>query len=180
MERLERHAIILSLIEHMEKEGSWCGETHIQKACYLLERLFDKPLNFDFILYRHGPYSFELSDELTAMRADLILELYSKFPSYGPSFRRAGNSKMIKDMYPKTIEKHESIINFVAEKIGSDGVLDLEKLSTALYVTSEKNSVESVEARSNQIHQLKPHITIEEAYEAVINIDLIVKEAEEI
>jgi hypothetical protein len=180
MERLQRYAVILSLVEHMEKEGSWCGETHIQKACFLLEELFEVSLGFEFILYKHGPYSFDLNDELTAMRADIIFKLQSTFSSYGPSFRPARNSKQIKEMYHKTIETYETRVKFVAQKVGSNGVSYLERLATALYVTRYENTNETAEGRSKIIHALKPHVTIEEAREATKTIDLIMKEASKV
>jgi uncharacterized protein YwgA len=167
----------LSLIENIESEGSWCGETHIQKACYLLEELFENPLGFEFILYKHGPYSFDLSDELTAMRADNVIELRTKVQFYGPSLLPAGNSQLIKNMYTKTMGKFEPLVKFVAKKVGSAGVSDLERLSTALYVTSKENTDGSIEARSRLIHKLKPHVSIEEAREAVKSIDQIIEEA---
>lgn len=177
MERLQRDAVVLSLVENMEKEGSWCGETHIQKACYLLEELFGEAMGFEFILYKHGPYSFDLSDELTAMRADNILEIRTKVPSYGPSLLPAGNSQLIKDMYPKTLAKFEPKVKFIAEKVGPNGVSALEKLSTALYVTYREDTDGSIEARSKLINKLKPHVSIEEAREAIKTIDKIVEEA---
>lgn len=177
MERLQRDAVILSLVEQMDKEGSWCGETHIQKACFLLEELLGVPLGFEFILYKHGPYSFDLNDELTAMRADITLKLQTTFSSYGPSFRPARNSKQIKEKYHKTIETYETKIKFVAKKVGSNGVSYLERLATALYVTRYENTDGTSENRSRKIHELKPHVTLEEAREAVKTIDQIVKEA---
>lgn len=66
MKRLQRDAVILSLIENLRAKGSWCGETHIQKATYFVQELLRVPLEFEFVLYKHGPYSFDLSDELTA------------------------------------------------------------------------------------------------------------------
>ena len=52
----------------------WSGETHLQKATYLACWLVDIPFDFDFILYKHGPFSFELRDELGSMRADRLLD----------------------------------------------------------------------------------------------------------
>lgn len=121
-------AVLLSLIEHMESNGSRCGEAHIQKMCYLMEELFGHPLGFEFILYKHGAYSFELSDKLTAMRADKIIEFY------GPSLLPGKNSQLIKNMYPRTIKEFEPLVKFISENFASYRVPDLEKLSTALYV----------------------------------------------
>jgi hypothetical protein len=62
------------LTRRLDEQGSWSGETHIQKAAYLLRELMDIPFGFDFILYKHGPFSFELRDELSSMRSDRLLE----------------------------------------------------------------------------------------------------------
>jgi hypothetical protein len=70
MKRQKRDAILLELIDKLERRGSWCGETHIQKATFFLQEMLRVPMDFGFILYKHGPFSFELRDELTAMRAD--------------------------------------------------------------------------------------------------------------
>ncbi|MCL6557372.1 MAG: hypothetical protein K6U74_00970, partial [Firmicutes bacterium] len=63
---LKRKALLLSLVKAMESQGSWCGETHIQKCSYFLQAMLGVPLGFEFILYKHGPFSFDLRDELTA------------------------------------------------------------------------------------------------------------------
>ena len=87
MDRLEKATILLTLIEKLKAKGSWGGETHIQKAAYLLQDILNVDTGFDFILYKHGSYSFELTDELKAMRADGFLSLESA-PPYGPVFKK--------------------------------------------------------------------------------------------
>ena len=57
------------------------------------------------------------------------------------------------------------------------GVADLERLATALYVTLNENL--EGKSREDKIIELKPHIKIDEAHEAVKNIDAIRKEAVE-
>ena len=71
MDRLQRASVLLALNEQLRAAGSWAGETHMQKATYFLQHLMGVPLAFDFILYKHGPFSFDLRDELTAMRKRL-------------------------------------------------------------------------------------------------------------
>src|SRR5262249_25119884 len=80
MERLQRATVLLALIEELRDGGSWGGETHLQKAVYLLQELFQVPLGFDFVLYRHGPYSFDLADEVTALQADQLLATQLRQP----------------------------------------------------------------------------------------------------
>ena len=83
MDQLQRASLIIDLIEKLTEKGSWCGETHIQKAVYFLQELTKVPMGFNFILYKHGPFSFDLRDELAAMRAYRLLEIELR-PPYGP------------------------------------------------------------------------------------------------
>jgi hypothetical protein len=55
------------------------------------------------------------------------------------------------------------------------GVADLERLATALFVTL--NEKEEGKSREIRITELKPHIRIDEAIEAVKKVDAIKKEA---
>ena len=55
------------------------------------------------------------------------------------------------------------------------GVADLERLATALFVTLNENEVGK--SREIRITELKPHIKIDEAAEAVKHVDAIRKEA---
>ena len=38
MNKLKRYAIVISMVEKLNKKGSWCGETHIQKAIYFYNK----------------------------------------------------------------------------------------------------------------------------------------------
>lgn len=75
MDRLKRGAILVQLVRELRENGSWCGETHLQKGTYLLQELTKVPLGLEFILYKHGPFSFDLRDELTGLRADEVIAL---------------------------------------------------------------------------------------------------------
>lgn len=177
MNRLQRDVVIISLIENLKEKGSWCGETHIQKATYFLQQLFKIPLGFEFILYKHGPFSFDLSDELTAMRADLLIRIQPQPRPYGPSLVPSNGSKSIKKHFSATLKKYDSNIQFVANKFRDRGVSELEQLATALYVTQEINPNGSSEFRAQCITKLKPHIKMIEARAAVKEVDEIIKES---
>ena len=177
MKRLQRDAVLLSLVESLLDKGSWCGETHIQKATYFLQELTSVPLGFDFILYKHGPFSFDLRDEITAMRADGMLKLEPKPDPYGPSMLPGENSKLLKSRFPKTLKKHGRKIEFIANEFQSKGVAELERLATALYVTLEGNKGKPVKARASRVHKLKPHILLEEAVEELKSVDVMKEQA---
>jgi len=180
MERLQRDAVIISLMEHLGKKGSWCGETHIQKATYFLQKLFGVPLGFEFILYKHGPFSFDLSDELTAMQADMLIRMHLQPRPYGPSLVLTDGGEMIKKNYPVTLKKFDPEIRFVSEKFKKKGVAELERLSTALFVNHVIDPNGSVDSRAKSIIELKPHVKISEALDAVKAIDEIIEKAKKI
>jgi uncharacterized protein YwgA len=170
MKRLQRNAVILSLVEALLQRDSWCGETHIQKTTYFLQELLNVPLGFEYILYKHGPFSFDLSDELMAMRADEIIQLKSR-PPYGPSIIPGSNSDRLKQLFPKTIQKYKEEVEFVAVEIGTYGVSELERLATALYVTLNDTTPghEEIEERASRINKIKPHISVEDARRSLEN-----------
>ena len=178
MERLKRSAIVLSLIEHLREKGGWCGETHIQKTTYFLQELLIVPLGFKFILYKHGPYSFDLSDELMAMRADMLVQLKSQQP-YGPSIVPGPTSEQLKRLFPKTLEKNKSKVCFVASQLAKYGVADLERIATAFFIANESD-ISTPTEMATKINKIKPHISMEEALEALETESKLKTEAQEL
>ena len=132
MVRMKNAALITKLVGQLRDQESWCGETHIQKTVYFLQHLMAVPLGFYFILYKHGPFSFELRDELTALRADNLLTLEHD-TRYSPRISATTQSKYIQAQFPRTLATYDSCISFIARRLGPKGVVQLERLGTALY-----------------------------------------------
>jgi hypothetical protein len=176
MERINNITILLQLIESLRQNGSWCGETHIQKATYSLQQLKGVPLNFNFVLYKHGPFSFDLRDELTAMRADGLIAFKIVNESYGPQLVITERGQAIKKAFAKNAKEHESSVQFIGSKLGDKGVVELEKLATALYVTKDMK-IKKSDDRARKIVELKPHINVPQAEKAVSDIDTLIKAA---
>lgn len=164
--RLPRIALLTEVAEQLQSNGSWTGETHVQKSVYLLQDLFGVPCGFDFVLYRHGPFSFDLRDELTAMRADGLLDVLPQPPPYGPRLRPTDLSRALRDRLPRTIAMFRETIGCVAQAIGDRNASDLEKVATAWYIWSREQP-QTVNALARRLHQLKPHISVGQATEAV-------------
>ena len=171
MERNKKAVVLLALVQGLKDNSSWCGETHIQKATYFLQEMMQVPLGFDFILYKHGPFSFDLTDEITAMRADNLLKLKPQPYPYGPSILPGEASKLLMKRFPKTLKKYAFHTNLVSEKLGDKKVSELERLATALYVTLENETEGDPHSRAKRIHELKPHVSIDEALEATQAVD---------
>ncbi len=177
MSRVKRGALLTRLMDKMEENGSWCGETHIQKAVYVAQEVFDLPTGYKFVLYKHGPFSFDLRDELTALRADKVVELEPRW-HYGPGIITIQGANGIQKLYPKTLERYADKIEFVAKVIGAKDVAELEKLATALYVRKKDGGAKlSDEEAGREITKLKPHISNLEAISAVNEIDNVMTEA---
>ena len=164
---LEKAAVVLALADAMKAAGSWCGETHLQKAVYLLQELTNVPLGFEFILYKHGPFSFDLRDALTAMRADYQLRIRANPIPYGPTLVPTGTGKRLQERFSSAVEKHRKEIDFTVAHLGSKSVTDLERLGTAFYVREEDDS-RSQEEVARRVIELKPHIPIDVAREAAV------------
>ena len=175
MDRLKRAALVTKLVDRLREENSWCGETHVQKAVYFLQALFNAPTEFEFILYKHGPFSFDLRDELTSLRADEVLALEVQLP-YGPRIFTTERGKYLQNARSKTIDRWQEAIEFVAKKLGKQDVVELERLATALFVTSHATHNASVEDRAEELIRLKSHIQKDTAMEAIMEVDVIVRE----
>ena len=168
MSPLQVLAVVLSLVEKLRACGSWCGETHIQKASYLLEEAMGVPLNCGFVLYKHGPYSFELKDQLDQMKAMGLVKVVPQPYPYGPRIEEDKSAEVLKRMYTKTAEVYKEQVVKVAEFLNSKGVAELERLTTAVYVIKESGCNASVEAQAEKLREYKPHVERSMAEAAVI------------
>jgi len=167
MERLPKIAVLTALIQQLIEKGSWCGETHIQKTVYFLQCLLGVPLEFSFILYKRGPYSFELTDELSALLAHQMVELVVLHPSYGPQYQATDHSAKLRDNYPVTLKRYGREIAFITDMLGHKDSKQLERLATALYVTKNPQGEQNDEDYAESIHRLKPHVPIFLALDAM-------------
>lgn len=168
MKRLEKSAIILSLLEKLKNKGSWCGETHVQKAVYFLEEVLGVDLSFEYVLYKHGPYSFELSTHLKEMMADNFIDLEPTAP-LGCHLVEGDMGGVLKERFHDVIEPYKGALNIIADFFNSKGVADLEKEATALYSIKRKPEMND-KKRAAFIHSKKPHISEEVAMSAISSV----------
>lgn len=169
MKRRQREAVLAELALRMRAHDSWCGETHLQKAAYVLEELGGVPLGFGHVLYKYGPFAYDLRDELGVMRADGLVES-EQVAGYGPRLRpTAAAERQLLARWPKTLKRYRPQIDFVAERFGSKGVGELERLATALWVQAH-HADEGDEQQAVRLHEIKPHVSLEQAREALTTV----------
>lgn len=176
MKKEERTAILIALSERLKKEGSWCGETHLQKTMYVMKELLGVPIGLDFVLYKHGPFSFDLQDELSELRGDELLTVVPTSYQYGSSLKPTERGLRYSAEFHELVRKFDSEIQFVSKHLGRCRVAELEKIATALYVTVELGAEKAASERAARITQYKPHIKDEEALAAVQELDQLSQE----
>lgn len=164
MKRLEKSALVVSLIDRLREHGSWCGETHVQKAAYIAGASSLVPLGFDFVLYRHGPFSFEMRDFLGEMRAEGFIDVEPQYP-YGPRLHPADRAGLLIESNAESVNAYWEELDKIADFIGNQGVAALERLATALYFMSSHPDAPDEEIAS-MVHAEKPHVSLEAALEA--------------
>ena len=123
------------------------------------------PLGLNYIFYKHGPFSFDLNDQLTALRGNGLVEQRSH-PPYGPHLHASATAQPYLDNFPKTIGSFESAMDFVVRKLASKNVAGLERLSTALYVRLENPSAD-LGTLAEEMNRLKPHVSVQDALDAL-------------
>jgi hypothetical protein len=166
MDRLQRAAIICRLTEKLREGGSWCGETHIQKAAFLLGDGRHVPLGWRFVLYKYGPFSFDLREELGELRAEDFLRLEPPPSGYGPPLEVDQRGRKVMEQFNDTIDQHEGAVADVVEFVGTRGVSGLERLATAVYLVLHKETRED-EDLARELCDIKAHVSEAGAREAV-------------
>jgi hypothetical protein len=178
MKRRQREAIVAALDVGLAEQNSWCSETHLQKSVYFLQELLGVPTDFEYILYKFGPFSRGLRGELGTMRSDGFLELVPQPAPYGPTLAVTPTAeRQLLGRWPKTLKHYSKEIDFVAERFGGLGVGSLERLATALWVWRETPNADEATLAAH-IHEVKPHVSIDSATDAVRQVKEMEQEAE--
>ncbi len=170
MDKHQREALLVRLAGQLRANDSWCGETHIQKAAFFLQEMTGVPLQYDFILYKHGPFSFDLRDEIRELVAYQLLDLQAQEPPYGPRLAPNDRGEALATSHSQVASEFARNIEHVAETLGDQGAAELEKLGTALWYVVHGNGA-TLEAKAAKIHDRKPHISVEKAEEALNQIE---------
>ena len=162
--------LIGKVIETLDELHSWCGETHIQKTAYVAKVVRHVPYDSKFILYKHGPYSFDMNAVLNHMRIQNILSVTPQ-GSYGSSYRlNPGIWSALTRASGSRFDGHDSDIRFVCTQFARKKVVDLERIATAIYVRLHFATLDS-NRWIDKLRELKPHINPSDAKLAFLEAD---------
>jgi len=135
-----------------------------------LQDISKSNFGYKYVIYKHGPYSFDLNNELAAMRSSNILQFYFQRDGYGPSIIPTEFGQRVYEMNQENVREYDRIVEFIADWFAGSDVRHLEKIATAYFVTS-KNPRMPPRERARKINSLKPHVDIGAAEEAVQVVD---------
>ena len=156
----KKHALILAMIEELKANSSWTGKTHVQKAMFLVREATSVDNPFEFVLYKHGPYSFEIENELEQMKSYGAISSTPQ-AGYGVVLQPGENAGFIKKNAALSDAEREAIRS-IAKFVGSKNVVDLEKEATAVWIRNREGVVDTRKV-AERMHGLKPHISTADA-----------------
>lgn len=136
MTEAQRLGVLALVIDLLNKAGSWTGRMHIQKFIYFAQNLLGLPTGYDFVLYQRGPYTFELDDDIRALRSIGAVDIRPA-PPYGPSYVSTHLGDSIMKLAPITQPMRDQL-KLLSEALGKPKqARDLELLATTFYVVQE-------------------------------------------
>lgn len=151
MSELNGYAIVLRAVRCLNAAKSWTGKTHVIKSLYIASTKTALP--FEFVLFKHGPYSFDANDAIESMSAVGFLNLTAT-PPYGVQLKPGRFEGLLDESVdPSTV----AVVDRAIELVGNVGVQELEAFATSIWV-AEKNGFEGNDAWLKAVKELKPHL----------------------
>jgi len=163
-----KHAFILSVVKCLHEHGSWTGKTHVQKSLSLLRDRGDVEVPFVFVLYRHGPYSFEVESGIEEMRSYGAIEL-EPVQGSGVIIHLGSMAQYVFERGKLSALEIEAIRG-VCKYVDARNVLELERLATASWIRSQEK-VRSSQDVVKRLTTLKPHISSKDAEQADADVN---------
>jgi len=154
MQKDLRAAAIIGLVQNAPVK---LGKTQVQKLVYFAQHC-GMPLQYRYQIYRYGPYSFDLSQELSSLDSLGVLNMQSAPSGYGLdiSVGKFADRFKLEPRYQKKIQK-------IVKDFGSNTVAQLEVKATIHFVFSVvKKTASGGKTRPQvvqKVHALKPHFS---------------------
>ena len=121
----KKHALILAVIEGLQARKSRTGKTHVQKTLFFLKETTAVDVPFEFILYKHGPYSFDIEPEIEQMKSYAAIEIEPS-GGYGVELAPSQNADFVKRKQLLT-DGDTATIHRVCEFVDTQGVVNFER-----------------------------------------------------
>lgn len=140
-------AVLGYLVKKLGKKGKQIGKTKIQKLVYLLTR--QKMVNFDYSMHYYGPYSSQVSDQLSLAESAGIIQ--SRWREDKGFFLKAGSKELKYE--PILSEKDTREIDELVRRFGLFDTKELTIVTTYLFLQDSLDGAQ--EDLVEEIHKLK-------------------------
>jgi hypothetical protein len=162
-----KHAPILAVIDKLRQHGSRAGKTHLQKTLFLAGTAFMET-SFEFVLYKHGPYSFDMEHELEQMRSYGAITVEPASDGYDVFLLAGEMAPFVRRGAPLTPQE-QTAIDRACAFVDSKNVAELERLATAAWIRTQEGITDG-EGVALRLHELKPHIPVQAARQADLEL----------
>jgi len=157
-------SLVLAVIRSLKLHGSWTGKTHVQKSLFLIKTATQIDVPFTFVLFKHGPYSFELETELEQMKSYLAITSEPDPNGYGVVLSPGPGSRFV-DERGGLSEVESTAVGRVCRFVGQRNVAELERVATAAWIRKRERVSDSTSV-AERLNKLKPHVSIPDAERA--------------
>lgn len=160
----DRLAAIVRIVK--EAQSYRFGRTSLMKVLYFLKTLKGVPVGFDFKLYTYGPFDRRVLEDLDY--AEALGAVCSEAVTYSGGYRyelKPGpKAEEIERMADRFLAEHGDDIRELVERFGGYSALDLEMLSTLIFVdraaADNKEDLSDLEA-VRRVRDVKPYLSKE-------------------
>jgi len=141
------------------------GRTLIQKTLFVANELHQLQVPFDFILYKHGPYSFDVDNAIHEMSSYRAVKV-DPVSGYGVTITPGEGGKFVGKYGGSLLPEAKSAITEASRTLAPMNVKELERIATAVWIYY-REGIREPGRISERLRQLKPHISDKGAQDAV-------------
>lgn len=158
------YGLIAHFSHRLEKQRS-LGKTKLQKLVYLLEKLKNVSVGYDFCFYTYGPFSSDLAADL-----DYVNTVGGVRIDYEPSInmfeiKPGENVTRLTEKSKDFLVQNNSSIEEIVDRFGSKQAKELELLATLVFVA--KSGILDHDKLVKKVKELKPRFSFEEIENAL-------------
>lgn len=173
MEEKQRVEIIQYLVDKFRR----LGKVQLQKTTYFLEKAFQIPMGYDYVMHYYGPYSFDLDDTLSEMQGSGILRIDQViYPTgyYGYDISLGKNAESDLKLPNEYEVKADQVVD-IFKPMDAQTIELWATIHFARSILSEKGKDFDKEAVAREVKLLKPKFDeqrIQETYDKIQELAL--------
>lgn len=155
----------LGIISEITRTKQGLGKTAMVKYLYLLQEVYNVPLQYNFEIYTYGPYTSEVMGDidLATHFGAISTEVCHYTNTYGYSLNPSVNIDNYINKEKSFLNKQKKSINDIIAKFGQKTAKELELITTIIYLYKSyinNNWDASIKEISRNVHEIKPHFDI--------------------